>query len=262
MIDQRIEPASLHAQGTADDDPIRQFQSEMELWIDEHTADPSDVSAVLSWLMDHTIGSESHKQGVTHPSINTYEDYLWSWNRAGGNYLNRGFSEQAIEVWSGAYLGLLMIQHRYQLRIHKGEPLCNLGVAASRNRNASLATMSWLLGVIEDTLSDPETCEDEFNFTNLLSHGFSRTYLHRFSERIEDRFNAARMVAACPELAFVTGVDEGAGFSPTLLEKMTRLLGSFSASWPQFPVDHSVSGLIRDIWGELHIPESATAREK
>lgn len=224
----------------------------METWIDKHTQ-PDQLEQVLAYLTNYMIGKDPQNLGgIPHPPSSGYEGLLWPWNRAGGRFLDRGLPVQAAEVWAGCYLSLLSLQERYKFRTHKGMPLCNMGIAFLRAQDSETAILSWFLGLVEDTMTNPDTCMETQNFKNLLSVEVPETAVKSFALGIQSRFSDPFVTVALPELAFHIGSKPNQrSFHPDVLAAVERLLSELARAFPQLPKDVSPVESIRRVWSVI-----------
>jgi hypothetical protein len=136
--------------------PMRDRPTELAEWIDQTALRPESVGDIVQRLTALTLPADSWSPGdLVNPFQGDLEDQLWPWNRAANRLVNQGYPNAAADVWSAMYLACLSLQQRLHSRIHKATPLCNIGFALARAGQRRLAAKSWLLGVVEEALSDP-----------------------------------------------------------------------------------------------------------
>lgn len=227
-------------------------------WIDAHTTSPADLPAVLHYLTNYTTGTAlGPGGGIPHPPVSAYADYLWPWNRSGGQFLEKGLVDEAVAVWAGCYLSLLGVQCHFQLRIHKGMPLCNLGVALQRKNDVPSAVVAWLLGLIEDTLTDSSTVHDQQTYDNLRSVDVPESTLTTFASGIRARFVDRDLLVALPELAFGFGVEpHQPTFNADIFGAVTRLVQRLSQAYPLLPDAGAPFATLAEVWSGLRLPRN------
>src|SRR5262249_43687360 len=143
---------------------------DVQQWIDQHTKRPENLEEVIDRLTAWTLPVKPWLPTKhVNPLLGDLDGQFWLWNRAGGNLVDGGYPDAAAKVWSASYLVYLCLQSQFQHRYHKGMPLCNMGYASARSNQKELAKKSWLLGLVEEALTVPDTYSDSLNYQNLQS---------------------------------------------------------------------------------------------
>jgi len=217
------------------------------------TVGAEDFSTIFAHLVARTLGGN-----VFSPlPQDGYETVIEPWDRMSNRFLNGGLYQKAFELRAGCYLCLLSLQTRYQIRIHKGSVLCGLGTTAIWNDDLRTAKLSWLLGLIEDTLTFPKTCFELSNYNNLIKIPLESTSIEEFSDRIYSRLNESQLMVTAPEIAFDLGFDpEVDSMNRSVFDRLATLSAMLTGSFPELPGGRSPTELLQNLWGSLTLPES------
>lgn len=224
--------------------------ADLPAWIDEHSEDPRHLGALIDRLASITLPERPWESGVETPLSGGIERLAWSWNRAATNLADRGHNRAAAEVWAGHYLACLSLQQKYQHRYHKGMPLCNIGYVLPRIGERGDAVKSTLLGVIEDSITDPPTAFAHQSAQNLLRWPVAPAVIDQLIATVRTRFlDLQTIVASFPE----TIVEIWR--SPSLLtpsEKCMRnvedLLDRLRKSYPKLPDPENCLAVLKGFW--------------
>jgi hypothetical protein len=236
--------------------------AQVEQWIDENTRGPENLISVIEQLTAWTLPPKPWLSGTfVNPLQGNLDVQSWPWNRAAGNLLDGGYAEQAAQVWSAWYLAYLSLQRQYQQRYHKGTPLCNIGLASIRAQHREVAIKSWLLGLVEDTLTTPEQYHEFNNYRNLTLAGLSPPVLHQLAATVASRFLNEQIIPACPETVIDLWLHPGAPApSEQCLREIERLGERLDNAYPNLPEPANPWGTLSEFWSFLDIAK-VTSRD-
>lgn len=208
-----------------------------ESWIQRTATGPDSLFTVINSLTAWSLPPEPWRHGAAvNPFRGDLDSQLWFWNRAANHYLDRGNPLAAAEVWSAHYLVYLSLQLRFHQRYHKGLPLCNIGFAFDRAGRKKLAVKCWLLGVIEDAITNTHSAADEVNSRNLRKHGIAPAVLDQLIATIESRFSSQAIVPIFPEAAIEVWLHPAMiGASEPCFASVDELARRLARSYPALP---------------------------
>jgi hypothetical protein len=218
--------------------------------IDELVPNVQDVAEVIDFLAGITISAKPWNEGGANALRGDLEGQFWPWNRAAGELIRNNRPKDALEVWSAMYIAFLALQAKNYQRYHKGMALCNVGYAFGKIASKrEMQAKCWLLGIIEDVLTNPETADAQLNFRNAAKSGISETILRQFARTIETRFVEEAIVPAFPETCVEFWQDPTWQVpSDHCLRNVTRLHQLIQESSPQMPQVESYADLLEQIW--------------
>lgn len=218
-------------------------------WIDTNANSPADLPRVLEYLTALTLPVRPWDVTETiNPFLGNLEGQCWPWNRAGTRYLDKGYVREAADVWAGMYLAQLSLQHKFHYRHHKGMALCNIGFTLGHPAQKDWQGKCWLLGIVEDALTNIETCRNQASYKNLFITA-SRPVLDQLIATVESRFLNTGLVPFLPEV--VLDFWRNPLFrtpSQQCIENMEKLLEALSASYPCLPPQRSPWELLQETW--------------
>jgi len=223
----------------------------LESWIDQKTSGPGDVRELVEHLTTLSLPREPwNPGGAVNPLRENLEAQFWFWNRAAGNLADRGHHQAAADVWSAHYLTYLSLQLRYRHRYHKAMPLCNIGFAFSRAGRRRLAAKVWLLGVIEDTLTDVPSAGDGISFQNLRRMGVAPAVLNQLIATVESRFIDQSVVPLFPESVIeLWHRPEMSAPSEGCIRSIDILAGLLARDYPALPDPATPWITLATFWG-------------
>jgi hypothetical protein len=226
--------------------------SEIETWIEQNAVRPENVGEVVERLTALTLPSQPWNPSDTvNPLGGDLEAQFWFWNRAANHFLGRGHFQAAVEVWSAHYLSYLSLQLRYHHRYHKGMPLCNIGYAFARAGRARLAVRSWLLGVVEDSLTDVSTATEAVSYQNLRKMRVAPAVLSQLIATVESRFLSQSTVPLFPESVIELWLNPTLVVaSETCMKSLGLLSESLARCYPKLPNStHPLEETLHPFWG-------------
>jgi hypothetical protein len=232
--------------------------------IDELTADPANVRPLLDVLVDFTLPDDPFNvaPGRLNPYLFDFKRQCWPWNRSAFRYLDGGQIGKAAQLWAAQYLCAMALQGRCHIRIHKGVPLCNLGYALGKLENSKLQAVCWLLGVVEDTLSDPGGAPGELNNRNLLSKRNDvppQTLREELIPNTVSFFVEQNIIPLFPEVCLDSWINWyllDKGPQPPNAERMERvkkLLADLMDAYPRLPASDDYVCLLAGTWGAFEL---------
>lgn len=241
MATAETDPRSEAIEASLDEAYSMEFQG----WIDEHSHDPAHFPEVLQRLVEFTLPAEPWdvSPGRAHPYLADLEVQCWPWNRAAFGFIEAGRPAEAAEIWSALYLCFLSLQAKTHLQYRKGMPLCNIGFAAGKIPGSGrFQGISWLLGLVEDTLVDPLTASGQVNYRNLRSKdGYTVARIDGLISTVRLRCVDERVIPLTPELAidyWIRGFLGGEivkSPSRACVESIDSLIADLRSSYPSLP---------------------------
>jgi hypothetical protein len=228
-------------------------QSDLEADLDSVVQQAGDFRAITDWLVGITIPDSPWDNGlrIGNPLAGDLGNRLWPWNRAASRLITLGRKNEAVEVWSALYLSFLTLQSSYRHRYHKGMALCNIGYALGKVPGQRIVqAKSWLLGIIEDTLTDFDSAPGQLNLRNTLSmRGVTRPVLLQLVNAVRSRFVDQSIVPLLPELCVELWLDPTRrSNSEKCVKAIAGLLASLQNSYPRLPAADSYFRLVAEAW--------------
>src|SRR5262249_28412652 len=131
---------------------------------------------------------------------------------------------------------------------------CNIGFAFVRADKREWAARSWLLGLIEDALTDAASCYESWNFRNLLSAGFASSVLEQLIGAVRVRFLGENVIPILPEVAIEFWLQPTAvAPSERCLKLVDALMDRLSRAYPQIPESANSLAMLLEFWSFAEI---------
>jgi hypothetical protein len=227
-----------------------------EEWIDEKTKDSIPVGSLIEELVSVSLPPQPWDDSgtVVNPLRGNLDAQFWAWNRAANAKLKRQRPQDALEIWSAMYLVFLSLQQKYHHRYRKGMALCNVGYALGKIAGQrQLQAKSWLLGIVEDVLTDPSSSSEQLNFRNALSmRGATSSILRQLVAAIESRFVDQSITPLLPETCIELWLEPTRRApSEECMKRIDHLLDRLDRSYPHLPDPGNSWSLLQETWGFL-----------
>lgn len=229
------------------------FPDELEDWINRSISGTDQTEDLIGKLLSITIPEKPWRTDavLATPFRDNFDAQCWFWNRAAHGLYAAGRPEDAAEVWACHYLAILSLQDIYEIRIHKGMPLCNIGFALGRVKGShALQAKSWTLGIIEDLLTSPATFEEQKNFRNLVAKKtISSESLRQLGQVVSMRYLDHSVMPSLPERCVEYWFNPSL-LSPTedCLNRTHHLLREVRNSFPLLPQSGNRLALLERTW--------------
>jgi hypothetical protein len=242
---------SLVSSRSTDAPPV---DAELHDWINTHSTRPDQVTDLLGRLAEITLPLHPWDTSglLVQPFTVSLDPQFWPWNLAASNLIERGYSRSGVEIWCGSYLATIKLQRTYHCRYHKGMSLCNIGYALGKTRqHREIQLHSWLLGIIEDVLTNPDTVEEGLNFQNALSMRGNGTssMLRQLVATVQTRIVDLGVTPSLPELTFdIWTRPTRSSPSRECLSAVGRLLENLDKH-PYLPTPADCWEWVRSAWG-------------
>lgn len=214
---------------------------------------PAFIRQLVAWTLPEP-GREVESPQIVDPFSGNLDKQCWFWNRAASRLGKQsGDHFASAEIWAAHYLCYISLQITSGLRFHKGMPLCNIGVALTRAGDTKASSLPWLLGIIEDYLTQPEAVHDNKNYQNLISTAsFGPAVVERLISTLDGRFLAFSIIPSVPEIPLGVWLDPLASHpsEPDLL-RIASLIEDLKANSPGLPPSDNRpwSNLLKPFWG-------------